>query len=126
MNIDMNLNTDFFENPKNELYTEITDNNPFTLYFGHKGLRYYIVNDVTIIPNKDSLVNITIDLENSETINLQISNQIKIYQRNINPYPSFLLCVGTIEKTKMHFFEGKIKISGNCLLIQKSFDIYDC
>lgn len=104
----------------------VTEDNPISIYFGAKGCRLLIFNDVNIIPQPNSLVNIAVELKGFDIIHLQILESIEIYQRDVTPYPSFLLNIGDlIQHKKRGVFEGTITISGNCILKQKLFKLND-
>lgn len=110
---------------------------PYLLYFGcTNGSRHFNLNDIEIIPDKDSQVVINVFIEKYDKydkydthseldnqINLEICNPIRIYQRPTEPYPSFLLNAGIVKCTKKYLFQGIISIQGNCTVNQT---IYQC
>jgi hypothetical protein len=122
----MNPNKLFFKSFGKVISISTSNSEPFVLFFGAEGCRSFIMNDIEIIPGDNSQVTINIDLNGLEQpINLEISEPIKIFQRESTPYPEFLLNVGKFQYKKKQIFEGIVTIQGNCVIKQKPYIFYD-
>ena len=120
----MEVNEDFFKSSK-ELVISVSDTNPLNVKFGAKGSRYFVINDITIIPHDESNVRVQFELKGLEPMVIEIKEPINIFQRQTNPYPSIGLFVNEKIYVKKQIYEGTITICGNCDVIQKPFQIID-
>lgn len=77
------VNKDFFINKKEFV---INVNGTLNIFFGAVGLRYYTINDVSVIPIENSSVNITFDTGDDVLFKILINEPINIYQRQISPF----------------------------------------
>ena len=120
----MEVNKDFFIKSK-ELTISVDESKPFYLFFGTVGFRYYVINDVTIIPHINSNVKIQFELNGLEKFFIESDQPVNIFQRQIEPYPSIELNVNEKKYIKLQIYNGLLKIEGNCDIIQKPYRIND-
>ncbi len=127
----MQVNNDFFESNKG-LFTDssvhtidVNAFEPINLFFGTIGCRMYGINDVTIIPEPNEEIDITLSFEKVEPFTIKVSSETKIYQRPDVEYPCFKLNYGDNYISKKCFYEGTLLIKGNCKITQKGHIIYD-
>ena len=104
---------------------QLNEPSQLTIKFGAKGCRFFVMNDVTVIPHMDSNVRIEFELKGLEPLIIETNELVNIFQRPTAPYPSFELNVNSNKYVKEQIYEGKIKILGNCDIVQKPFNFYD-
>ena len=120
----MEVNRDFFIKSK-ELVMSIDESRILNLFFGAVGCRYFVLNDVTIIPHAGSNIKIVFELVHGEKFEIESTEPVNIFQRQTEPYPSFVLNINEKKYKKLQIYEGLIKIQGNCDVIQKPYQIID-
>jgi hypothetical protein len=126
----MEDNRDFFSEKK-EYIINVTDTSPVNLFFGAVGCRYHVLNDVIVIPHGESKVTIEFVFGDNKLFGsdnllvVETDKAVNIYQREVEPYPSIELNVNDVKYKKFQTWEGVLKITGNCDVIQKPSYIYD-
>ena len=104
--------------------SEIISNDIIKIYFGSKGIRYFTLNDVEIIPLKNSLLTVIIDLNNYKT-EIQTTLKLSILQRTTSDCKINLFSNDELLKQHNNIFSGTITIKGSCQIIQKKSYIND-
>ena len=81
------MNNEFFNNPSVNHTIKVYEHNPLDLYFGTgNSSRQIVCNDVNIIPDNDSIVEVSLKIEGMDEITINIYKEINIYQRTSKTY----------------------------------------
>jgi glutamate formiminotransferase len=116
------MNREFFDNNLNNLTLDVEDK--ITIYFGSKGMRYYTLNNVNIVPKDVCTIILNLTDFNRTLI---IDKPTIITQIRKMDY-TMGLQIGDEEifiGKRMHFYEGSITVEGPGQIIQTTNLIYE-